>query len=75
MKDIDEVNKFYKRSFVTMFLLVAHSYIVINFLYDGRFITHKRMPRVYSGLPWVAYPVALFGSIVYMYNENQRLMG
>lgn len=39
MKDIDEVNKFYKRSFVTMFLLVAQSYIVINFLYDGRFIT------------------------------------
>lgn len=38
-KDIDEVNKFYKRSFVTMFLLMAQSFITINFLYDSRFIT------------------------------------
>ncbi len=38
-KDIDEVNKFYKRSFVTMFLLMVHSYVVINFLYDARFIS------------------------------------
>ena len=38
-KDIDEVNKFYKRSFVTMFLLMVQSYVTINFLYDARFIT------------------------------------
>lgn len=38
-KDIEEVNKFYKRSFVTMFVLMVQSYITINFLYDARFIT------------------------------------
>ena len=66
-KDIEEVNKFYKRSFVTMLLLMGQSYVVINFLYDARFIQSKRYPRLYSGLPWVVYPAALIGSIVFMY--------
>jgi len=74
-KDIEEVNKFYKRSFVTMFLLMVQSYVTINFLYDARFITSKRMPRVYSYLPWVIYPTALIGSCVFMFKENSRMMG
>lgn len=74
-KDIDEVNKFYKRAFVSMFLLMAHSYITINFLYDARFVTAKSSPRLYSGMPYVVYPVVLIGSILYMFNENSRMMG
>ena len=74
MKDVDDVNRFYKRSFVTMGLLMAHSYILINFLYDARFITLKRSPRAYQYLPWIVYPAALFGSVVYMVMENSKMM-
>ena len=66
-KDIDEVNKFYKRSFITMFMLMLQSYATINFLYDGRFITQRRLPRVFTYLPWVVYPTALLGSCVFMF--------
>jgi len=58
-----------------MLLLMVQSYAVINFLYDARFIQSRRYPRLYSGLPWVVYPTALIGSIVFMYQENSRMMG
>ena len=74
-KDIDELNKFYKRSLVTMFIVMAHSYIAVNFLYDARFVTQRRLPRVYGSLPWAVYPLAALGSIVYMFTENTRIMG
>jgi ABC-type polysaccharide transport system permease subunit len=73
-KDIDEVNKFYKRSIITMFVLMVHSYITINFLYDARFVTQKRTPKVFTNLPYFVYPVVLAGSIVYMFSENSRMM-
>ena len=74
-RDIDEVNKFYKRSFVTMFLLMAHSYATINFLYDSRFITQRGTPRLFAYLPYAVYPTALAGIIVYMFSTNTEIMG
>ena len=74
-RDIDELNKFYKRSLVTMFMAMAHTFVVINFLYDARFVTPKSSPQVFVKLPWVAYPVVLAGCIAYIYRENSRMMG
>ena len=58
-----------------MFIVMAHSYIAVNFLYDARFVTQRRLPRVYGSLPWAVYPLAALGSIVYMLTENTRIMG
>ena len=74
-RDIDELNKFYKRSLVTMFMAMAHTFVVINFVYDARFVTPKGAPQVYVKLPWVAYPVVLASCIAYIYRENSRMMG
>jgi hypothetical protein len=57
-----------------MGLLMVHSYVTINFLYDGRFISQKRLPRVHAALPWVIYPIVLFGSVIYMVTENSKMM-
>lgn len=73
-KDISELNKFYKRSLVTMFAVVGHCYMTVNWLYDARFITHKGTPRLFTNLPYVIYPFVLVCAIGYMFKENSRLM-
>lgn len=73
-KDIDEVNKFYKRALVTMFLVMGQAYITMNFLYDARFITQRGTPRLFASLPYGIYPAVLLGGIVYMFRENSRMM-
>jgi hypothetical protein len=73
-KDIEELNKFYKRSFVTLFIVMAHSYMTVNWLYDARFITHKRSPRLFTSLPYAVYPLVLLGAILYMFRENGKIM-
>jgi hypothetical protein len=73
-KDVDELNKFYKRSLVTLFAVVAHSYMTVNWLYDARFISHKRSPRLFTSLPYGVYPVVIMGAIAYMFRENSRMM-
>eukprot|EP00347_Sterkiella_histriomuscorum_P018088 403346836 len=72
-KDIEEVNKLYKRSFVTLFAVVAHSYMTINFLYDSRLVTLKGTPKLYQNLPYVLYPLALAGSVYYMWSRSNLL--
>ena len=74
-RDIDELNKFYKRSLVTLFMAMAHSYVVINFLYDSRFVTPRGTPRLFANLPWAVYPTVLIGCIGYIYTQNSSMMG
>ena len=57
-----------------MFLLMAHSYMTINFLYDARFITAKSSPRLYTGLPYGVYPLVIVCSIAYMFRQNSNMM-
>ncbi|CDW81436.1 UNKNOWN [Stylonychia lemnae] len=73
-KDIEEINKFYKRTFVTLFAVVFHSYLGTTFLYESRILSKKRTPNVYHYLPWCVYPLGILGCIVYMYSQNKLIM-
>ena len=68
--DIDEVNKFYKRSLITMFLAMAQSYITMQFLYQSRILGPKSLPRVYNYLGYFIYPTVFIVGGVFMFQKN-----
>ena len=70
LADSDEMNKFYKRSLITCFVLLAHSYAFIHFAYESRIVTKARLPTVHKSLPYVTYPAAMLGLCVFVLRKN-----
>ena len=74
-KDCDELNKFYKRSMVSCALLIAHSYVLVQFSYQSRLISKAHSPRLlFEYMPYVVYPAAMIGLCVFMIRENGRIL-
>ena len=70
LADSDEINKFYKRSLVTCFVLLAHSYACIHFLYESRIVSKAYFPTVHKRLPYVLYPGVMLGLSVFVIRKN-----
>jgi len=72
-RDIEQINKFYKRALMTMGLLMAHSYLAVTFLYESRFIT-ERNKKLFQYFPFCLYPGVLVVACIVMYRQNRALM-
>ena len=69
------MNKFYKRSLVSCGLVLGHTYIVVQFLYQSRLLSRTRTPKlIFENLPYVLYPAALIGLCVFMIRENNKIL-
>ena len=73
MADSDELTKFYKRSLVTCFALMAHSLFFVQWSYGSRILTKARFPRAFEYMPYVVYPVVLTGAVVFIMRKNWEL--
>ena len=71
--DSEEMNKFYKRSLVTCFVLLAHSYAFIHFAYESRIVSRVRTPTLHKRLPYALYPGVLFGLCVFVIRKNWQI--
>ena len=71
--DSEEMNKFYKRSLVTCFVLLAHSYAFIHFSYESRIVSRVRTPTLAKRLPYVLYPGVLLGLCVFVIRKNWQI--
>ena len=56
--DMEELNKFYKRSLVTCFFVLGHVYCLVQFSYESRLVSKERLPRLFGFAGAVAYPIA-----------------
>ena len=72
-KDIEEINKFYKRSFVTLFAVLGQAYMTVSFLYESRLV-NARYPRVFHNLPYFMYPGLTLATVIYIYRANTKVM-
>ena len=59
VQDMDELNKFYKRSLVTCFLVLGHVYALVQFSYESRLLSKERLPRLFGVAGAVAYPISI----------------
>ena len=59
VQDLDELNKFYKRSLVTCFMVLGHIYALVQFTYESRLLSKDRLPRLFGVAGAVAYPISI----------------
>ena len=74
VKDSEEMNKVYKRGFVSGVVGFAHSYCLVQFLYQSRIIEQGRVPKLlFESLPYALYTLPLIGVCYYMLKEQSRV--
>ena len=73
LADSDEMNKFYKRSLVTCFALLAHSYALVHFAYESRIVTKARFPTAFQYMPYVLYSSVMAGLVIFVVRKNWQI--
>ena len=72
--DMDELNKFYKRSLVTCFMVFGHVYCLVQFSYESRLISKDRLPRLFGVAGAWAYPVAFMFLVPWLWRQNKNVL-
>jgi len=74
VQDMDELNKFYKRSLVTCFLVLGHVYALVQFSYESRLLRKENLPRLFGVAGAVAYPVSIFCLLPWLWSQNKKVL-
>ena len=74
MADNEELNKFYKRSLVTCFLVFGHIFCLVHFSYESRIISKERLPRLFGYAGAAAYPAAFMLLIPFLWRQNRLVL-
>ena len=74
LHDMDELNKFYKRTLVTCFMVLGHVYALVHFSYESRILSKERLPRAFGIIGFVAYPVSLAMLLPWLWSRHTRLV-
>lgn len=72
--DMDELNKFYKRTLVSCFLVLGHVYCLVQFTYESRLISKERLPRLFGVAGAAAYPVAFMFLLPMLWRQNKLVL-
>ena len=72
--DNNEINKFYKRSLVTLGLLLVHTNLFLQFLVQTKIINSTKFPKLAPRLSVFAYSAAIVTDFVLVYKKNKTLM-
>ena len=72
--DSDLINQLNKRSLVTFGCVLAHCYMLTEFLYQTKLITPQLLgPRIYGGFAYMLYPFGLAGTVWLYLRKNGAL--
>ena len=71
---MDELNKFYKRSLVTCFMVLFHMYALVSFSYESRLLSKERLPRLFGVVGFVAYPVSIACLLPILWSQNKKVI-
>ena len=74
VQDMDELNKFYKRSLVTCFMVLGHIYAVVQFSYESRLLSKDRLPRLFGIAGAVAYPISIACLLPLLWSQNKKVV-
>ena len=71
---MDELNKFYKRSLVTCFLVLGHVYALVQFSYESRLLSKEKLPRLFGVAGAVAYPASIICLLPWLWRQNNYVI-
>ena len=74
MSDMDEINKFYKRSLVTGFLILGHVYALVSFSYESRLLTKERLPKFYGIAGFIFYPISMLCALPILWKQHNAVI-
>lgn len=74
VQDMEELNKFYKRSLVTCFLVLGHVYAVVQFSYESRLLRKDKLPRLFGVAGAVAYPISILCLLPWLWSQNKKVL-
>ena len=71
---MDELNKFYKRSLVTCFMVLGNVYALVSFSYESRILSKERLPKLFGTAGFVAYPISLICLLPWLWKKNKEVL-
>lgn len=71
---MDELNKFYKRTLVTCFMMLGHVYALVHFSYESRILSKSRLPRAFGIVGFVAYPVSIALLLPWLWSRHKGVL-
>ena len=74
VQDMDELNKFYKRSLVTCFLVLGHVYALVQFSYESRLLSKEKLPRLFGVVGAIAYPISIACLLPWLWYQNTQVI-
>ena len=74
MADMDEINKFYKRSLVTGFLVLGHVYALVSFSYESRLLSKERLPKLFGVAGFIFYPISIVCLLPILWSQHNKVI-
>jgi len=74
MQDMNELNKFYKRSLVTCFMVLGHVYALVHFSYESRILSKERLPKLFGTVGFIAYPISIVCLLPWLWKKNKEVV-
>lgn len=67
------MSSFYKKVIASGVVLLFHSSITLNFLYQARYITYDRFPWIFPRLQYIWYPTLIGTYVIFVFMKHRKL--
>ena len=71
---MNEIDRFYKRSLVTCFLVLGHVYCLVQFSFESRIISKTSLPRLFGVVGAMAYPVSIACLLPVLWSQHTKVI-